>query len=545
MKPARLVWVVLGLATFGLVWQVHSASQLAVVPSTTPPPKSSIIQFDKAADKQQFLDQNHLKPADLKPVPNVDAYVAPIKPAEVVAGAAHVHPNYEYHVLLTPNDPIYSDQWWLPNVAADAAWNTTTGSASVSIAVIDTGFALSHEDLANRWAENSGEEGMTQAGDRCWTGSPADKRTNHCDDDGDGMVDNWRGWDFANGDNDPSVGTTNPNGQYASHGTMTSGMAGAQGNNGKGGAGVNWNSKIMPLQAMNDDGIGYTNDISSAIVYAADHGVKVISLSLGSTAPDDFMRQQIDYAISKGVTVVAAAGNSNCACMVYPANFPEVVAVGATDQSDVRASFSSYGPNLDLMAPGSGSIRTTYWTPGNQTSAYTMAVSGTSISTPIVAGIASLVYSRLPEATPNDVARILARGSNMTAGMGGQTRTDLYGYGRINAAIVMQLASLASPNGVLLSTHNISLSGSGNSAPSLNSTCQAAVDATCDIRLTGPDGITQKLLGAKAVDQWGGANFYWNATGLGLTPGSWKVEAISTKDGQTTVLSADYLGVTL
>lgn len=177
--------------------------------------------------------------------------------------------NNAYQALLTPNDPIYP-QWYTDKISAPAAWDVTTGSSNVTIAVIDTGFALSHEDLAGRWAENSSEEGMTAPGDACWTGVPQDKKTNNCDDDGNGFVDDWRGWDFSNNDNDPSAGTTNPNSAYVSHGTMTAGLAAATGNNGVGVASVNWGAKILPLQALDDNGSGYTDTIAAAIHYAAD-----------------------------------------------------------------------------------------------------------------------------------------------------------------------------------------------------------------------------------------------------------------------------------
>ncbi len=539
-----VIFSLLMVAAAGLVFQIHALSAITVLPAKTAPPSSTIVTFDSDQNKQLFLNKNHLKDSDLKPVPKLSAYVAPVEPEKVQASdGAHTHPNYQYQVVTTPNDPLYSQQWWLPQIAADSGWNITTGGNNVTIAVIDTGFALNHEDLTSRWAENSGEEGLTHTGDRCWTGVSVDKKTNHCDDDADGYNDNWRGWDFVSSDNDPMVGTTNPNGQYAMHGTMTSGLAGAATNNGVGVAGANWGARIMPLQAMSDDGTGYTDDIASAVRYAADHGAKAISMSLGSSAPDYYMQSQIDYAISKGVSVIAAAGNDGCNCMLYPANFPEVIAVGASDQSDNRAYFSSYGTNLDVMAPGYGSIRTTTWSASNPTANYTISAAGTSIATPIVSGLVALLYSRLPSATPDDIARILAKGAHKVTGMSGADRTDLYGYGRIDVYGSLVAASLAPPQGQLLSKHSISLSSNGpTNSPDQNSTCQSLVEAMCDIRLTGPGGII-KTLGQRAVDGWGGANFYWNAQTLGLTPGQWKVEAVSTKDGQTTVLSADYLQV--
>ncbi len=139
-------------------------------------------------------------------------------------------------------------------------------------------------------------------------GLSLDKSCNNLDNDGDGYPSDWRGWDFGSNDNLPQAGATAPGNSAAFHGTFTAGVAAASGNNAKGVAGVDWNAKIMPLQALDDTGVGYTDSIAAAVRYAADHGANVINLSLGSTYNDSYLQQQIDYAISRGVIVVAAAG---------------------------------------------------------------------------------------------------------------------------------------------------------------------------------------------------------------------------------------------
>jgi subtilisin family serine protease len=386
---------------------------------------STLVTFISDAAKLRFLAANGLGEADLKPLPGVGAYVVSKPKSQLIQAAEDIKliPNQRYAALLTPNDPIYP-QWYTDKISAPSAWDITTGSSGVTVAVIDTGFALSHEDLAGRWAENAGEKGSCGVG--------CDKSSNGVDDDGNGLVDDWRGWDFLNSDNSPIAGATDPNGAYVSHGTLVAGLVGATGNNAKGVAGPNWGAKILPLQVLGDDGVGYTSEVATAIRYAADQGAKVISLSLGSSNPDQFLRDQISYAIGRGAVVIAAAGNSGCDCMVYPANYQEVVAVGATDQDDNRASFSSYGANLDLVAPGSGTIRTTYWTSTNQTTSYTTGANGTSISTPIVSGAAALLLTSKPGLSADEVTYYLKISADNVSGMGGADRTNQYGDGRLN-----------------------------------------------------------------------------------------------------------------
>jgi subtilisin family serine protease len=405
---------------------------------------ATIVQFADEASKKQFLSANKLEPRSLTPLPGLPAYQVPkTRKALKQTAGSDVQPERAYKAMATPNDPIYP-QWYTDKISAPTAWDISTGSDTVTVAVIDTGYALNHEDMAGRWATNAAETG-------------GGKETNGVDDDSNGYIDDWRGWDFAQDDNNPSVGSTDPTGDYVTHGTIVAGLVGATGNNGLGVASTNWGSKILPIQALGDDGVGYTSDIAAAIRYAADRGAKVISLSLGSSEPDEVMRTQINYALGRGATVIAAAGNSGtatCGCMVYPANYPEVIAVGATDSLDVKASFSSYGPNLDLVAPGTGTIRTTYWSSSNQTSSYTTSASGTSIATPIVAGAAALLKSVYPSVTPSETEDWLTNSADIVSGMLGERRTDKYGYGRLNSYKALTIGSVEHPEGTLVLQDN-------------------------------------------------------------------------------------------
>jgi subtilisin family serine protease len=332
--------------------------------------------------------------------------------------------NITYRMLATPNDPIYP-QTYTDTISAPAAWDITTGSPAVKVAVLDTGYALNHEDLTAQWLTNPGETG-------------AGKETNGVDDDSNGLIDDWRGWDFHANDNDPGATSIG-------HGTQVAGLVGATGNNSKGVASLNWNVSILPIKVLSDGGTGTTASLISGLAYARSLGVHVVNMSLGGSSPDSLLEAEINADIAAGIAVIAAAGNcgdpstyvlNGCdfvGQVMYPANYGQVLSVGATNLSDSRASFSSYGGNLDIMAPGSGAIRTPTISGGNTTTAYTNSVNGTSYASPVVAGLAALIKARLPDADHAQLAGLIILNADKVAGMGGQDRTDFYGFGRINA----------------------------------------------------------------------------------------------------------------
>ncbi len=353
------------------------------------------------------------------------------------------HPQIPYYLLATTNDPQLTNTWFHNKIQTNLAWELTTGASNVTVAVIDTGFELNHEDLANKWFQNTNEMGMTQDSDFCWTGTPVEKSTNNCDDDQNGYIDDWRGYDFFYVDNNPQAGQVNPTGEGTRHATMVAGTIGATANNSIGSVGVDQQVKILPLQVFSDDGEAYTDDIASAIDYATDMHAKVISLSLGTNQYDSTLLSSIDRAIANGTLVVASSGN--CALndepicnsltppgrMVYPALYPQVLAVGATDSNDVRSNFSSYGPQLDVVAPGSAISPLPVYNNGSLNS-YATAY-GTSFSAPIVAGIASLLIAQNPSITTSDLIANITDSADTVAEMNSQTFTNEYGYGRANA----------------------------------------------------------------------------------------------------------------
>jgi len=273
----------------------------------------------------------------------------------------YAEPNYlRYATARIPDDTEFTKLWGLKNtgqtvngtggtpdadIDGPEAWDLTTGSSGVVIAVLDSGVAHTHPDLADNIWSNSGEI----AG-------------NGIDDDGNGYVDDVCGWDFVDNDNDP----TDPYG----HGTHVAGTIAAMGDNGTGTVGVCWTARIMPLRFLNTFGYGTVADEISAIEYAIANGAKVINASYGSSGFSQPEYDAIEDAGAAGILFVAAAGNTatdNDASPFYPASYDlaNIVSVAATDQDDKRASFSNYGvTSVDVGAPGKNVYSTK---PGRQT----------------------------------------------------------------------------------------------------------------------------------------------------------------------------------
>ncbi len=503
---------------------------------------STLVRFSSAAAKQDFMAVNQLEAEEVSHLENLDVYQINRGQASLTAVAGSVtYPNIRYTALAAPNDTNYANQWYAPQVSQPQSWDLTTGSANTTVAVIDTGFALGHVEFANRWHANSGEIGATGSqgpAPNCTSrGLALNKSCNNIDDDANGLNDDWRGWDFEANDSSPQAGEVNANGQSVDHGSLVAGLIGATGNNAAGIAGANWSAKLLPLQALDDNGVGYTDSVASAVRYSVDQGAKVINLSLGAGSEDLLLKYEIDRAIAAGVIVVAAAGNTNCNCLLYPANYPNVIAVGASDSNDNRASWASYGANLDLVAPGVN-ICSTDWSAGNQTSLISCGHAGSSFSAPIVSGAVSLMLARAPSLTANNIEQLLARSSTSASAYSIYT-----GYGRLDTLQAVLAASLSASAGQVVNKHTAYLGSSGSLSlgPLMNSTCHTLPEASCEIRLTGPSGQVISL-GVKPADEFGVANFYWNAQTLGLATGSWRIDAIAIYNGQTTT-QTDYVTV--
>lgn len=396
----------------------------------------------RLSDSQEVIaeiSEANLGNQTAKRIGDTDYYVVTMDTARQLKEdgiAKSLHSIQSYKPVLSVNDPI-EPQAYLTLLDAESMWDISTGNSNTIVAVLDTGYALGHEDLAGRWYENVAESGAAA--------------TNGIDDDSNGFIDDWRGWDFSGDDNDPSAGAVNPNADGVGHGTAVSGLIGATGDNNTGVASLNWGAKIMPLQVLSDEGFATTAELALALDYAIQNGADVINLSLGSTGSDSVVNSLIDEALSLGIPVVAAAGNCGDSdfavqgCdyqgqMLFPANNPKTISVAATDLNDEQASFSSWGSSMDVAAPGSGAISTTLYDPADPAGAYSSSVYGTSFAAPIVSGLTALLRDAWPAGDALDLQAVLKDSALKTTEMSGQVATQQLGFGRIRPLQALQRA---------------------------------------------------------------------------------------------------------
>jgi thermitase len=300
----------------------------------------------------------------------------------------YVEPSVEYQAFMVPNDPYWSLQWGPQMIQADYAWNTTTGSKTVLVCVVDTGIDYNHPDLKANYVSLGYN----------WVSNSSDV----LDDNG--------------------------------HGTHCAGIIGAVMNNGVGIAGLA-QVKIMAEKGLNATGYGNDYNLANAIINATDAGANIISMSWGSNSPSKVIEDALKYAYTHGVLLVAAAGNSGSSTKLYPAAYSDVIAVTATDPTDHVANFSSYGDWVELAAPGVDIYSTTPTYPVTLTDEGVATInysylSGTSMACPHVAGVAALIWSEFPSMS-RDALRLHLRD---TADDLGPPGFDVYyGYGRVNA----------------------------------------------------------------------------------------------------------------
>jgi thermitase len=297
---------------------------------------------------------------------------------------------------VTPNDPMYGQQWHLPKVQAPIAWDTTKGT--VTIGIVDSGVSVTHPDMVGKVVDNISFIGQPAGVDQC------------------------------------------------NHGTSVASVASAATNNALGVAGVSWGSPIVSAQVLDSTCYASYSNIASGITWAADHGASVINVSIGGTQSSSAMQSAINYAWNKGVVVVASAGNDGTSITKYPAALNNVVAVSATDRYDALSTFSTYGPWVDISAPGSGDYATYGTGYGSN--------SGTSFSAPLVAGIVALIRSANPALTPTQAVQALLDGVD---DLGAPGFDNTFGWGRVNAAKSVALAAGLPPPPVDTTAPTISL----------------------------------------------------------------------------------------
>lgn len=280
-----------------------------------------------------------------------------------------------------PNDPLYPQQWHHAKINSSRAWDVSHGDG-VTIAIVDTGVDCDHPDLRGKCVA---------------------------------------GYDHFNNDPDPR--------DDHGHGTHVAGIAASLTNNAIGGAATGWNARIMPVKALGSSGNGGLASIGNAVVWATDHEADVINMSLGGFFTSRALQDAVAYAINRNVTVIAAAGNESTSNPTYPASYVGVIGVAATTQSDTRASFSNYGSYVDVAAPGVGILSTVR---GGSYQAW----SGTSMASPVVAGVAGLLVAQGPCRTPKQVEDILEQTAD---DIGTRGPDQYFGAGRINAGNALAL----------------------------------------------------------------------------------------------------------
>jgi subtilisin family serine protease len=336
-----------------------------------------------------------------------------------------VEPDSVGAVAFTPNDTYYLTdpevsvgQWGIRKAHVDQAWDTVRGASFVTVAVIDTGVDPNHPDLQG--ALLPGTTFLTSPDPTCAPGSTVD-------------------------DN--------------SHGTHVAGLIAANGNNGQGIAGVAFGVKILPIKALDCTGAGLLSDVATSIMWAADHGARIINISLGSNAGQQTLQDAVRYAIAHNVLVVAAAGNcgtSSTRCPSlntpqYPGAYPETLAVAATDISDARAVFSNENSYVGIAAPGVNIWSTvpTYPTTMSKITGKTSYArfQGTSQASPFVAGVAALLLSKDPTLTP---AQLTDRLKSTADDLGIAGADPDFGAGRVNALKAVSVSSVVTPSGPLV-----------------------------------------------------------------------------------------------
>lgn len=337
------------------------------------------------------------------------------------------------------NDPRYADQQALwDQINVPNAWELTTGSRAVTVAVIDTGFDTEHEDLrANTWTNTR------------------ETPNNGIDDDGNGYVDDVHGWNFVEDNNTTRTPITSAADSVdaINHGSLVAGLIGAVGDNGLDGTGLNWNVSLMPLRAISNNGSGTTGNVIKAINYAIDNGADVINMSFVGDLNDSALKETFYRAYQRGIVVVAAAGNDRASGKGDLDSFPEypacfdhgdtenwILGVTSVTGQNQLSSFANFGTCIDLVAPGETIFSTGRYAPDTGfTQLFKGPVRGTSFSSPLVAGAAALIKSVRPDWKAPEIIKVLLNTADPVE-LANPDFIGKLGYGRLNVGRAVQAA---------------------------------------------------------------------------------------------------------
>ncbi len=357
------------------------------------------VPIAKISDEIQWLSEKYDQQVNLNSIFSINdrIYIVEgdqntlqeLKRSPLSQDTEYIEANYLYHALEAPNDPDYAKQWNFRNINVEQAWDETKGEG-ITIAVIDTGVSKVPDLKLTKFV---------------------------------------KGYDFVNNKDDAS----DDNG----HGTHVAGTIAQSTNNGYGVAGIAYKASIMPLKVLSGSGGGTIADIAEAIKFAADNGADVINMSLGGGGASNMMEEAIKYAHSKGVVIVAAAGNEGRNSSSYPARYPNVISVSAIDAAGDKASYSNFGAGVDISAPGgseTGKIIQNTVNPSTGESVF-VGFQGTSMAAPHVAGVAALIRATGVE-EPSEVLDILKQSSRKIQ----EDHLNHFGAGHLDAGAAVQLA---------------------------------------------------------------------------------------------------------
>jgi subtilisin family serine protease len=374
-----------------------------------------------------------------------------------MAGVIDAQPVSIYTIFKSPNDPYYAVQWHLPIINAPAAWDIETGNTAIAVAILDTGVRYFSRDLGGIDASYTNP---VNADGNMWINWVEKNGETDVDDDGNGFIDDWTGWDFvsqATSDCDSSLGEDcntpdNDPRDFHGHGTHCAGSVAAMNNNGYAVAGIagGWGQEFLELQGNGVKvmalRIGWSVQATSggyvamdyaaeALQYAADNGARIASCSWGSDSSGG-MPESVDYFLAAGGMIFKAAGNENRDVSTtgdYLCSRDDVVCVAATDENDCKASFSNYGSRIDISAPGTN-ISSLYHYYLHPEWDYTAFMSGTSMATPLAAGVSALIWSRHPLWESAQVKEQLLNSADTIDGLScNASYAGQLGTGRINA----------------------------------------------------------------------------------------------------------------
>ena len=355
--------------------------------------KRSLAEFD--------LAKIELKSSDLP------LFIERMNQINRLPGVLFVEPNSSFKINSTPNDPRWPEQWGMATGNLQWVWSKPAPKVQTIVALIDTGIDYKHVDLKNNIWVNSGE-------------IPG----NGIDDDNNGYIDDVHGWNFWDDNNVVS--------DLQGHGTHCAGITGAEGHNRAGIAGAHWNGKIMPVKVFSDSGLGDWGASYQGILYAISNGAKILSNSYGSDSVSAIMANAMELASTSGVLVVASAGNDARPAAIFPArytkDFGNILSVGSVDKKLSLSPFSNFLDGVDLAAPGTAILSTL---PDNRYG----VLSGTSMSAPLVAGAASLLWDHFPQSTALELRSAILRSATVLPSLEGK----IAGRRLINAQSAFQL----------------------------------------------------------------------------------------------------------